>query len=56
MQIDYKKPVLSDIDAMVEILEVEVKKGLVLPRSKDSFAGEIRAFFIAFDKEVNSHG
>lgn len=51
MQIDYKKPVLSDIDAMVEILEVEVKKGLVLPRSKDSFAREIRAFFIAFDKE-----
>lgn len=48
MQVDYRKPNLKDIDLMTEILEVEVKKALVLPRSKDSFAKEIRSFWVAF--------
>ncbi len=54
MSIIYKKPHLEDIESMSGILEEEVRKGFLLPRSKDSFAREVRSFFCAFDAALPS--
>lgn len=52
----YRKAILDDIPKMMKIFEFEVEKGLLLPRSRDSFASEIRSFFCAFYEDENQDG
>ncbi len=46
-KIHYKKPILTDIPAMQEIVGEYVKEGIILPRSDDEIATNIRSYIIA---------
>lgn len=47
MEIIYKKPVLSDIVSMNELVKEEVDNGIILNRSIDEMATTIRSYTIA---------
>lgn len=47
MKIVYKKPKLYDIDEMQEIVRAPVQEGLILPRSDDEIATNIRSYTVA---------
>ncbi|MDD5051185.1 MAG: N-acetyltransferase [Sulfuricurvum sp.] len=50
-EISYKKPTLSDIAAMQQLVEPEIESGVILPRSNDEIATNIRSYFLAMDGE-----
>jgi amino-acid N-acetyltransferase len=43
----YRKPVLDDIGAMQAIVKKEVEEGIILPRSDDELATNIRSYIVA---------
>ncbi|HZF70702.1 N-acetyltransferase [Sulfuricurvum sp.] len=47
--ITYKKPTLRDIPAMQQLVEPEIESGVILPRSDDEIATNIRSYFLAMD-------
>ncbi len=49
MPVTYSKPVLTDIPRMQEIVKKEVEEGIILPRSDDELATNIRSYTIATD-------
>ncbi|MBD3798625.1 N-acetyltransferase [Sulfuricurvum sp.] len=49
--ITYKKPTLHDIPAMQQLVAPEIESGVILPRSNDEIATNIRSYFLAFDDE-----
>ncbi len=49
MSVTYSKPVLTDIPRMQEIVKKEVEEGIILPRSDDELATNIRSYTIATD-------
>ncbi|WP_457599345.1 N-acetyltransferase [Hydrogenimonas sp.] len=51
MSVVFAKPVLTDIPAMQEIVRKEVEEGIILPRSDDELATNIRSYTIATDAE-----
>jgi amino-acid N-acetyltransferase len=51
MNIIYKKPTLHDIPAMQHLVEPEVESGVILPRSNDEIATNIRSYFLALEGE-----
>ncbi|MBN2871157.1 MAG: N-acetyltransferase [Campylobacterales bacterium] len=48
-EILYKKPTLRDIPAMQKLVAPEIESGVILPRSNDEIATNIRSYFIAQD-------
>ncbi len=46
-QILYKKPILTDIPQMQEIVKKYVENGIILPRSNDEIATNIRSYIVA---------
>jgi len=51
MSITYKKPTLHDIPAMQLLVAPEIESGVILPRSNDEIATNIRSYFLAMDSE-----
>ena len=51
MNITYKKPTLRDIPAMQKLVAPEVETGVILSRSNDEIATNIRSYFLAMDGE-----
>ena len=51
MSIALSKPVLTDIPQMQEIVKKEVEEGIILPRSDDELATNIRSYTIATEIE-----
>jgi len=49
MNISYKKPTLLDISAMQQLVAPEVESGVILARSNDEIATNIRSYFLALD-------
>ncbi|WP_456381823.1 N-acetyltransferase [Hydrogenimonas sp.] len=47
MSVIYAKPVLTDIPQMQAIVKKEVEEGIILPRSDDELATNIRSYTIA---------
>ena len=47
MEIVYQKPKLTDIDQMQRLVEPFVQEGIILPRSDDEVATNIRSYTIA---------
>jgi amino-acid N-acetyltransferase len=45
----YKKPTLRDIPAMQQLVAPEIETGVILPRSNDEIATNIRSYFLAMD-------
>ncbi|MBN2964740.1 N-acetyltransferase [Sulfurospirillum sp. T05] len=50
--ITYKKATLQDIAAMQALVKPEVDKGIILHRSSDEMATNIRSYMLAFEDEV----
>ncbi len=48
MKIEYKKAKLSDINNMQELMEPEVEAGIILMRTADEIATNIRSYTLAF--------
>ena len=48
-KISYKKPKLSDIDQMQRIVRKYVENGVILPRSDDEIATNIRSYTVAVE-------
>ena len=48
MKIEYAKARLSDIPAMQELVQPEVDSGVILVRSEDEIATNIRSYMLAF--------
>jgi len=48
MQIEYRKAKLSDIKNMRELIEPEVQSGVILDRSEDEIATNIRSYTLAY--------
>ena len=55
-QIVYKKPTLSHIPQMQRLVEGEVANGVILPRSDDEIATNIRSYTVAADADDNIVG
>lgn len=51
MTLKFEKPTLKDVKQMLTLVEPEVKKGNILPRSADEIANTIRSYFVAKDGE-----
>lgn len=51
MDITYEKPTLLDIDMMQELVHPEVESGVILYRSDDEIAQNIRSYVVARDKD-----
>jgi len=51
MDIVYKKPTLSDIPSMQQLIKPEVDNGTILYRSDDEIATNIRSYYVAKDGE-----
>jgi len=47
--IKLEKPILSDIDSMQLLVAKDVKSGVILPRSNDEIATNIRSYVVAKD-------
>jgi len=55
--IKLKKAKLSDIDAMQALVKDEIQAGVILPRSDDEVATNIRSYVLAFrDNELLGYG
>jgi len=55
--INLRKAKLSDIKAMQKLVEQEVKEGIILKRSDDEVATNIRSYILAFkEKELIGYG
>ena len=50
MPVTYEKPRLSDIPEMQAIVRKEVEEGIILPRSDDELATNIRSYTVAKEK------
>ncbi|MCK9372896.1 MAG: N-acetyltransferase [Sulfuricurvum sp.] len=50
-EILYKKPTLLDIPAMQTLVAPEIESGVILPRSNDEIATNIRSYFLAMEGE-----
>ncbi len=50
--IKYIKPTLLDIENMQKLVEPEVKEGIILPRSDDEIATNIRSYFLAKERDI----
>jgi amino-acid N-acetyltransferase len=50
-RIVYQKPTLQDILAMQQLVAPEIESGVILPRSNDEIATNIRSYWIALDGE-----
>ncbi|WP_151900300.1 N-acetyltransferase [Sulfurimonas sp. NW15] len=48
MKIDYTKAKLSDIEKMRDLVQPEVQSGIILERSEDEIATNIRSYTLAF--------
>ncbi|RDU72187.1 N-acetyltransferase [Helicobacter brantae] len=44
---EFVKPTLKDIAEMIALVEPEVKKGVILPRSQEEMANTIRSYYVA---------
>lgn len=51
MAFDIVRPTLADIPAMREIVNIEVKNGVILERSEDEMANAIRSYHLAKDSQ-----
>lgn len=51
MKVKFEKPTLKDVPQMLTLVEPEVKKGNILPRSADEIANTIRSYFVAREGE-----
>lgn len=49
MSITYEKPTLHDIPAMQQLVAPEIESGVILHRSNDEIATNIRSYFLALD-------
>ncbi|ARR00932.1 N-acetyltransferase [Campylobacter porcelli] len=49
--IEYKKARLKDIKSMQNLVRPEVESGVILPRSDDEIATNIRSYTLAFDDD-----
>jgi len=49
MKIEYIKATLADIPKMQELVRPEVESGIILDRSEDEIATNIRSYTLAFD-------
>lgn len=47
MNIIYEKPTLQDIEEMLNLVQPEVQKGVILARNADEMATTIRSYYIA---------
>ncbi len=47
MSVIYEKPILTDIPEMQAIVRKEVEEGIILPRSDDELATNIRSYILA---------
>jgi amino-acid N-acetyltransferase len=52
MQISYKKASLFDIQAMQKLVQPEIEEGIILPRSDDEIATNIRSYTLAYKDEL----
>lgn len=50
-EILYKKPTLGDIPAMQTLVAPEIESGVILSRSNDEIATNIRSYFLAMEGE-----
>lgn len=50
MKIEYKKAKLRDIQAMQELVEPEVESGVILMRTSDEIATNIRSYTLVFSE------
>jgi amino-acid N-acetyltransferase len=50
--ITYRKAFLYDIEAMQQLIMPEVESGVILPRSNDEIATNIRSYTLAFDGDI----
>ena len=50
--ITYKKASLANIQSMQELVRPDIDSGVILPRSDDEIATNIRYYTLAFDEEV----
>ena len=50
MKIEYRKAYLKDIDSMQELVFPEVEAGIILERSSDEIATNIRSYVLAYSK------
>ncbi len=46
-----RKATLEDIASMQEIVQKEIKEGIILPRSDDEVATNIRSYLLAFNED-----
>ncbi len=46
----YQKPTLRDIPAMQNLVAPEIESGVILPRSNDEIATNIRSYWLAMDE------
>jgi len=51
MQIEYKKATLENISQMQELILPEITSGIILARSEDEVATNIRSYTLAYDQE-----
>lgn len=51
MKIEYKKPTLLDLKEMQDLVKEEVEKGLILPRSLEEMARNVRSYYVAVHDE-----
>lgn len=49
MSVEFCKPLLTDIPQMQDIVKKEVEEGVILPRSDDELATNIRSYTVAKD-------
>jgi amino-acid N-acetyltransferase len=52
MKIEYRKASLRDIELMQELVFPEVESGIILERSSDEIATNIRSYTLAFDSGI----
>jgi amino-acid N-acetyltransferase len=48
MKVEYRKAKLSDVKTMRELIEPEVQSGIILERSEDEVATNIRSYTLAY--------
>ncbi len=51
MSVEYTKATLEDIQSMQKLVEPEVKSGIILERSCDEIATNIRSYILALDSD-----
>ena len=52
MTIEYKKASLGNIEAMQSLVSVEVESGVILERSSDEMATNIRSYMLAYKEGI----